>query len=349
MTDLHTETIDEIETEEQDLEQSESQENSADLVEFNEADFHQASDLSTVTQAVNGSEMSARFVIVTRQANENLNGNKVHIKENKHGKGMQLDHHQTAPIVLFEHGHLGGWLSCPIAMARNPNGEYTTKKQANKIVSTAFFSQHNPEAAAIFAMIDEGTLGMASVGFRVKYGFRLKSKQGQEIDESLIDFGRYDLGFDFTESTLMEWSVVARGADPGAIRQTLEKSSLFGQRITEHLRQSLAKYAEKPAVWSPSMEFVKQTIEVPSKAEKTNSETVSEKQNAESDIKEIEISIQTTEPITPAEMAEKIEQELKPKESTPVIEIPQPLTCQAIRERVSDPFKNSLRKILSGS
>lgn len=335
MTDLHTENIDEIETEEQDLEQSESQEGSADLVEFNEADFHQASDLSTVTQAVNGSEMSARFVIVTRQANENLNGNKVHIKENKHGKGMQLDHHQTAPIVLFEHGHLGGWLSCPIAMARNPQGEYTTKKQANKIVSTAFFSQHNPEAAAIFAMIDEGTLGMASVGFRVKYGFRLKPKKNeQDTHEELLDFGRYDLGFDFTESTLMEWSVVARGADPGAIRQTLEKSSLFGQRITDPLKQALAKYAEKPAVWSPSMEFVKQTIEVPSEPEKTNSETVSEKQNAESDIKEIETEVVQTTDV---------------QESTPVIEVPQPLTCQAIRERVSDPFKNSLRKILSGS
>lgn len=193
-------------------------------------------------QSVDEARMSADFVIVTRQSGANLHGNKVGIMPSDYGQGMRLDVHRAAPIVLFEHG-MGG-LNFPVGVSET-DGKYNVKLGARKATATVQFSQVLPEAAIVFGMVAENMLRMASIGFRPTKAMRLKQRS-ESLPAGVEDVGRWFQGnMDFVESILMEWSVVARGADPGAMKQLLEKQSINGHRVPESMQQWLKLQADE--------------------------------------------------------------------------------------------------------
>jgi len=234
--------------------------------------MEQAIDPGCVRQSVDGSAMSASFILVTRKAEANLHGNKVQIGESEFGRGANLTHHMTAPIVLFEHGRHSPY---PIGVSRSPAGEYTVSQQKTQMKGTVYFSQANPEAELVFAMVDEGIIGMASIGFRATKLMRFTPKK-QKLKDGVVDVSQFMGGMDFVEWLLVEWSIVARGADPGSVRQVLDHGGLNGARVTPTLVQSLTSYAEEKKIWTPSVDIQSLSGEANPKQGCQNSDTLPE-------------------------------------------------------------------------
>jgi hypothetical protein len=186
-------------------------------------------------QAKDPSKMSATFAVVTRGKAPNRHGNMVQIAEGPNGRGMTIEDWAANPVVLFDHG-MG--LSMPIGTAMR-DGELYWRASKNQAVSTVFFSQSLPEAAAIYALIDEGILKAASVQFIPTKAMRLNLKSEQLPDGvKSLDYA----GYDFVESQLLEWSVVAIPADPGALKKSLDVGKVAGQKIGPGLKFALAQH-----------------------------------------------------------------------------------------------------------
>jgi hypothetical protein len=113
----------------------------------------------TVLQKVSPGEMSATFVILTRQKAPNRHGNIVQIVAGDRGEGLLLEHYQLNPIILFDHGIN---MALPIGTSESPAGDLKVTLGKSKAIATAYFSQSLPEASTIFALIDEGILRTAS-------------------------------------------------------------------------------------------------------------------------------------------------------------------------------------------
>lgn len=200
----------------------------------------------TVLQKVSPGDMSASFVILTRQKAPNRHGNIVQIVPGDRGDGLLLDHYQLNPVVLFDHGLQ---MSLPIGTSESPAGDLKVKLGKSKAIATAYFSQSLPEASTIFALIDEGILRTASVQFLPKRAVRMTQKQRQSEDGEvqLGDGG----GLDYTESDLLEWSVVSIPADPGAIRRHLDVGHVNGESIALSLRPAFEGMAGPLSTWAP--------------------------------------------------------------------------------------------------
>lgn len=197
--------------------------------------------MQAVKQAADPNTMSASFVIVTRTKELNRHGNQVQIVEGPNGRGLVTDAYEQNPVVMFDHGF---GLALPIGKCRKePGAKLDLTLQKSKAVSTCYFSQSLPDAAVIFGLIDEDILRMASIQYLPFKAMRL-SRKGENLPEG-VEECRWN-GWDFTESELMEWSVVAIGADPGAIRKSIDRGKINGYRIGPALRQGLSQYAEQP-------------------------------------------------------------------------------------------------------
>jgi hypothetical protein len=207
---------------------------------------------AAVVAAKDPAKMSATFVVVTRQKDPNRHGNMVQIQPGPNGLGMQIEDWAMNPVVLFNHGD-GAPLPVGSAMK---DGELYWNAQKSKATSTCFFSQSNPDAAAIYALIDEGILRAASVQFIPTKALRLAQPK-IELAEGVesLDWR----GYDFPESKLIEWSVVAIGADPGAIRKSISAGRVAGQRISQRLRHTLAQDLAPQRVWTPGVDFAPTT------------------------------------------------------------------------------------------
>lgn len=192
-------------------------------------------------EAKDPSKMSATFTVVTRGKAPNRHGNMVQIADGPNGRGMTIEDWTANPVVLFDHG-MG--LSMPIGTAMK-DGELYWQASKNRAVSTVFFSQSLPEAAAIYALIDEGILRAASVQFIPTKAMRLSYKPEKLPDGvQTLDY----VGMDFVESQLLEWSVVAIPADPGALKKSLDAGKVAGQKIGAGLKWALAqRLAPTPA------------------------------------------------------------------------------------------------------
>ena len=202
----------------------------------------------TVLQKVSPSDMSASFVILTRQKAPNRHGNVVQIVPGERGEGLKLDHYRNNPVVLFDHGLN---MALPIGTSEAPGGDLSVKLGKSKAIATAYFSQSLPEAATIFALIDEGILRTASVQFLPKRAVRMTQKQRQrQSEEGEVQLGDGG-GLDYTESDLLEWSVVSIPADPGAIRRHLDRGHVNGESIALSLRQSFEGMAGPLSAWAP--------------------------------------------------------------------------------------------------
>ncbi len=201
----------------------------------------------TVVQSTQPTKMSADFIVLTRQREPNRHGNIVQITEGDNGRGMMIDHYRTNPVVLFDHG-LNTTL--PIGTSEGPDGKLNVRLTKNRAVARAYFSQSLPEAATIYALIDEGILRTASVQFLPKRARKLSVKQRQDMGDdevSLVD----GVGLDYTESDLLEWSVVSIPADPGAVRRCLDRGHVNGEVITMSLMPVMKQMGGPVPVWSP--------------------------------------------------------------------------------------------------
>lgn len=188
-----------------------------------------------VKQAVNPNDMTADFVIVTRSKGSNRNGCMVQITPGDAGGGIILDSYQKNPVVLLNHGEQ---FSLPIGVSSVP---VLAEKKAT---ATVKFSQRLPEAAQVFALIDEGVLRTASISYLPLKARMQSLKRKKSESEAEIEF-EGDRCIDFTESDLLEWSVVTIPADPGAVRRFLELGKIRDEKITQAIRQSLAPQAEE--------------------------------------------------------------------------------------------------------
>ena len=201
----------------------------------------------TVLQSTQPTKMSADFVVLTRQKEPNRHGNVVQITEGDNGRGLMLDHYQSNPVVLFDHGLN---MTLPIGTSEGPDGKLNVRLTKNRAIARAYFSQSLPEAATIYALIDEGILRTASVQFLPKRARKLSVKQRQDIGDdevSLVD----GMGLDYTESDLLEWSVVSIPADPGAVRRCLDRGHVNGEAITMSLLPVMKQMGGPVPVWSP--------------------------------------------------------------------------------------------------
>ena len=201
----------------------------------------------TVVQSTQPTKMSADFIVLTRQREPNRHGNIVQIADGENGRGLILDHYRTNPVVLFDHGLN---MTLPIGTSEGPDGKLSVRLTKNRATARAYFSQSLPEAATIYALIDEGILRTASVQFLPKRARKLSVKQRQDLGEdevSLVD----GIGLDYTESDLLEWSVVSIPADPGAVRRRRARGHGHGEASTMSL-QGVRKRMGGPAPgWSP--------------------------------------------------------------------------------------------------
>ena len=201
----------------------------------------------TVVQSTQPTKMSADFIVLTRQREPNRHGNIVQIADGENGRGLMLDHYRTNPVVMFDHG-LNTTL--PIGTSEGPDGKLSVRLTKNRATARAYFSQSLPEAATIYALIDEGILRTASVQFLPKRARKLSIKQSQDLGDdeiSLVD----GIGLDYTESDLLEWSVVSIPADPGAVRRCLDRGHVNGEAITLSLLPVMKQMGGPVPVWSP--------------------------------------------------------------------------------------------------
>lgn len=204
--------------------------------------------LGELTQGVDEQAMSATFVIVTnpRGAKQNRNGNVVRITESKEGRGLQLQDYVRNPVVLLDHGFN---VSVPVALSM-PDKDggpetNTTRLQVTKATSSAFFSQSIPESESTFALIAEGFLRMASIGFRAHKAIRLmQQEERRQRDDGIRDFEAANRYWEIVESELLEWSVTGIGADRGSLRQTLDRGSINDVRIAGPVKLFLQQHAE---------------------------------------------------------------------------------------------------------
>lgn len=196
------------------------------------------------------SRMSQDFVIVTRTKQANRHGNFVQILPDDHGGGLQTTNYERNPVVLWDHGFS---LSLPIGTSRDPQtGKLSLRMTKRKAEATVWFSQKLPEAAMIFALIGEDILRAASIQFAPLKARRIAPPPRTETQTDVIDLKGFG-GYDFVESELFEWSVVAIGADADSIKKCLDRGSLNGIKIPQTLRQSLQGFAGPGKVWAPGM------------------------------------------------------------------------------------------------
>lgn len=177
----------------------------------------------------NTGDVSATFAIVTRGTEPNRHGNKVLIKPDERGEGLRVERFKRNPVVLVEHG-LNPNFPFPIATAQKPDGGVALRLSKAKAVSTAYFDEHSQQSMDIFRMVHTRRLRMASIGFKPTKATLLK-RRPQRLPEGVQDLTQYAAGLDFVESDLWEWSVVAVGADPDALRQTYDSGKCDGEKL----------------------------------------------------------------------------------------------------------------------
>jgi len=210
----------------------------------------------TVVQSTQPTKMSADFVVLTRQKEPNRHGNIVQITESDTGRGLMLNHYQTNPVVLFDHGLN---MTLPIGTSESPDGKLNVRLSKNRAVARAYFSQTLPEAATIYALIDEGILRTASVQFLPKRAKKMSIRQSQDVGDDEISLSD-GIGLDYTESDLLEWSVVSIPADPGAVRRCLDRGHVNGEAITMSLQGVMKRMGGPAPVWSPGWTPQKQHV-----------------------------------------------------------------------------------------
>lgn len=214
-------------------------------------------DEAAVFQAADAGEMSAKFVIVTRQKETNRHGNNLMILPSKYGQGIMTKHYEQNPVVLYDHGLSGETL--PIGSSRGTDGKLALKLSSTKAIATVYFSKL-PHAEPYFAAVNEGILRMASIGFNVRKAMLNKEGKKEQLAEGVESWNGWR-GFDFVETEMLEWSITPIGADRGSLKQCLERGKIHDVRLPAHMIQSFQKaVGDDKKAWSPGMDFMQLKI-----------------------------------------------------------------------------------------
>ena len=212
--------------------------------------------VNAVLQKSDPVRMTASFIIVTRQQQANLHNNKVQIVPSKLGQGLVLDLHKRAPVVLFEHGEL----PFPIGMSEI-DGNHTVQLFEDKALAEVEFTQKIPDSVFIFGLVDDGILRMSSIGFLPDKVRKLSPGENRILpgaDDKDSDVHVLSMpggGMDIVEAFLLEWSITAIGADPGAFKQMVSRGTHHGEKVTSSLKQIFQKLSGPDTVWSPGMDM----------------------------------------------------------------------------------------------
>jgi len=184
------------------------------------------------TVSIDASSMSARFVIATNKGPNRKNA-RLQLTKSKNGQGIMTENYDKNPVCCFDHG-LNPFVSVPIGTSRNPDtGEVDLKITKSKATGTVHFSQSLPQAEQIFRLIDEGIIRASSVMIRPMRADLTEFSNDDEEGEGFV--------LDIFESDLMEFGPVGIGADPDAIRSSIDSGRY------NHVKNWLMLYAaEKP-------------------------------------------------------------------------------------------------------
>jgi HK97 family phage prohead protease len=133
-------------------------------------------------------------------------------------QSWNLNRYKKNPVILYEHGHAGGWLApdkeamFPLGHAENIRVENGTLK-ATLVFTTADI---NPLAERVWKAFKAGVLRAVSVGFKPKK-VRKEKRDGKDVDV-------------LSDNELYEISVVSIPANPEAVAEerSLAIKSIFG-------------------------------------------------------------------------------------------------------------------------
>ena len=149
--------------------------------------------------------------------------------------GWNLQRYEQNPIVCYQHR----------SSSDNPDmilGTSTVRIDGDQLVAVVRFesAEINPLAEKVWQKVQAGTLRMASVGANILRGHWGDKKLGE--DPELIYFD---------ETELREWSIVALGSNPDAVKRNAESM--------EEIRNAIPKLEEeeKPA---PAAATIKRTV-----------------------------------------------------------------------------------------
>ncbi len=124
--------------------------------------------------------------------------------------GWDLKRYESNPVVFYAHK----------SNSDNPDtliGTSTIRKENGELIGKVKFEEEriNPLAEKVFQKVQSGTLRMASIGANPKKGHWGNEKNGEVRDVLYFD-----------EQELLEWSIVAVGSNPDALKreaQTIEE------------------------------------------------------------------------------------------------------------------------------
>ena len=190
------------------------------------------------TVSIDASSMSARFVIATNKGPNRKNA-RLQLTKSKHGQGVMTENYDKNPVCCFDHG-MNPFVSVPIGTSRNPDtGEVDLKITKSKAIGTVHFSQSLPQAEQIFRLIDEGIIRASSVMIRPMRADLTEFSNDDEEDGFVLDI---------FESDLMEFGPVGIGADPDAIRSSIDSGRY------NHVKNWLMLYAAAKPVQGIGMD-----------------------------------------------------------------------------------------------
>lgn len=147
--------------------------------------------------------------------------------------GWDLKRYEQNPIVCYQHR----------SSSDNPDmilGTSTVRIDGDQLVAVVRFesAEINPLAEKVWQKVQAGTLRMASVGANIIRGHWGDKKLGEDPETIYFD-----------ETELREWSIVALGSNPDAVKRNAE--------TMEEIRAAFPKEKEEPA---PEPATIKRTV-----------------------------------------------------------------------------------------
>jgi hypothetical protein len=159
-------------------------------------------------------------------------------------EGCYLGNYDRNPVVFFGHQQF----PLPIGKSKRDGGPLAVQIVPGQYIeATCFYSQVNPDAADIYAMVKEGTLGMTSIGFNpISRPVPIDPGPGSAMS-----------GYRFDRWELLEWSIVGIPCNPYCehIRSHLSRGKVLhggGHPISPMLRKSLEMLASPQKEWAVS-------------------------------------------------------------------------------------------------
>lgn len=134
--------------------------------------------------------------------------------------GWDLKRYENNPIVFYAHR---SWSDNPDMII----GTSDVFVEGNELIGRLRFesAEINPLAEKVFQKVLAGTLRMASIGANPKRGHWGDEKLGEDKDVIYFD-----------EQELLEWSIVALGSNPDALKRSEENMEAIRAEIIKEIK-----------------------------------------------------------------------------------------------------------------